>query len=109
MVRHILGTVGYDVLEVMSGSQMLLLANSGKVDLIITDLVTPEEEAFRKLRRTRPDLNVIAISGAHSQPSSSATAIAGACITLAKPIQPDALLSAIRATLQKKQSTNLQD
>jgi two-component system, cell cycle sensor histidine kinase and response regulator CckA len=109
MVRHILATVGYDVLEVMSGSQMLVMANSGKVDLVITDLVTPEEEAFRRLRRTRPDLNVIAISDARSHAPSGATTIAGACVTLTKPIQPDVLLSAIRTTLRRKSFINLQD
>ncbi len=102
MIRHLLATVGYDVLEALSGSQMLTLANSGKVNLVITDLVTPEEEAFRKLRRTRPDLNVIAISGARDQVPSGAANVAGTCVTLTKPIQPDVLLSAIRTTLRKQ-------
>jgi CheY-like chemotaxis protein len=69
LLRTILTHAGYAVIEAANGRQALeKLAQPPRVDLMITDIVMPEQEGLemlRALRRQRPDLKVIAISGAY--------------------------------------------
>ena len=72
------------------------------VDLVITDLVMPEQEGLETLRRLRverPNLPVIAISGAFGGSFLETASRLGATATLAKPIDPETLLRAVRKAL----------
>ena len=72
------------------------------IDLVITDLVMPEQEGLetlRHLRQTRPELPVIAISGAFGGSFLKTARRFGAIATLPKPIDAEDLLRAVRQAL----------
>jgi two-component system, cell cycle sensor histidine kinase and response regulator CckA len=72
------------------------------IDLVITDLVMPEQEGLetlRHLRLTRPELPVIAISGAFGGSFLKTARRFGAIDTLLKPIHSEDLLRAVRQAL----------
>lgn len=57
---------GHSVVEAADGAQGMHAFHSADVDLVITDLVMPVQEGVETilaLRRERPDLPVIAMSG----------------------------------------------
>ena len=66
-LRAVLEDGGYEVIEAADGKQALQQARAGHVDLVITDLVMPEQEGIetiQALRREMPGVGIIAISGA---------------------------------------------
>ncbi|MEZ5851088.1 MAG: ATP-binding protein [Hyphomicrobiaceae bacterium] len=59
---------GYEVIEATNGAEALEIVESdqGKIDLLVSDVVMPEMDGptmYRELRKTRPDLKVIFMSG----------------------------------------------
>ena len=95
---------GHSVVEAGDGRQGANIVRAEPIDLVITDLVMPDQEGIetiQSLRRLRPNLPVIAISG-NSPFSSHYLAMAGrlgAQRTLSKPFTADELLRAIEALL----------
>jgi len=65
-MRRVLERVGHEVLEASEGDAGLkLLAETG-VTLVITDIFMPQKdgiETIRELRRTNPEIKIIALSG----------------------------------------------
>lgn len=55
VIRHILESEGYAVLEAGKGEDALRLAREGKPDLILLDLLLPDIDGFEVLRRLRAD------------------------------------------------------
>jgi CheY-like chemotaxis protein len=104
-LRHALTSAGYAVLEASNGRQALLqLTVSPAVELVITDLVMPEQEGLetiRELRALRPQLKIIAISGALDGSLLQAVETFGAIKSLPKPIDRDKLLDAVRQALAR--------
>jgi CheY-like chemotaxis protein len=74
-------------------------------DLVITDILMPQTdgiELITRLRRTKPDLPIIAISGGGKCPAElylSSSKYLGATRTLPKPFCRDELLRAIKESL----------
>lgn len=64
-----LSNKGYNVLEARSGEEALTILsgeNGGKIDLVVSDVVMPQMDGptlIREIRKTRPELKVIFISG----------------------------------------------
>jgi len=97
LLRKLLTGVSYQVLEAPDGLQAAREVESTEVDLVIIDLVLPEQQGsdtVGALRQARPGLKIIAMSGQFSG-SLLAGEHFGAQALLAKPIQPDELLSAV--------------
>ena len=68
LIREMLEIKGYQVLEACQGMEALSLLQErgGFVDLILTDVVMPHmsgSELVERLRKDRPDLKVIFMSG----------------------------------------------
>ncbi len=65
--RRILEQLGYRVLEASSGTDMVeQLAGGAQLDLLIADLDMPlvrGDEMARRIRRARPDLRVLYVTG----------------------------------------------
>ena len=95
-IRHMLGRVladeGYGVIAAASGEAGLKLAEDGGIDLVLLDLKMPGiggQEAFRLMRKARPDLPVIIISAYSRQ---QFVELGAACALLQKPLDfPTAL------------------
>src|SRR5215217_6262281 len=88
-----LGHAGYTVIQAIDGQQGIELAHAASVDLVITDLLMPVQEGVEtiiKLKRQRPSLPIIAISGGASNSPLylEIAARVGAKRILAKPFTP---------------------
>lgn len=96
---------GYFPVEVADGQEAIDRIGEGGIDLLITDLVMPRKEGIetiRELRRTHPELPIIAISGAVEGGYLKAAGKLGACATLAKPFGSGELLEAVSAALRQQ-------
>jgi DNA-binding response OmpR family regulator len=98
LLRRVLSAAGYRVLVACDGKKGMEALERQPVDLVITDLVMPEQEGLEtvtQLHAQRPKLPVIAISGAFGGSFLKAAGLLGAAATLPKPIAPDALLRTV--------------
>jgi CheY-like chemotaxis protein len=86
-----LKVVGYEILEAQNGVEALQVVEQQPVDVVITDIYMPEKEGLetiKALRRVRPEVNVIAVSGGYIIPAQDCLFMAkalGAQRALAKP------------------------
>ena len=66
MVKKMLERAGYEVELASNGNEGLELFKNYPADLVITDIIMPEKEGLetiREMKRKRPDLKIIAMSG----------------------------------------------
>ena len=100
--QQILAGAGYDVVVARDGAEALKKARERQFELVLTDLVMPEREGLdiiRILRKERPDLKVVAVSGAFGGTFLKAAKMLGANATLLKPVSAEQLLATIQGAL----------
>jgi two-component system cell cycle sensor histidine kinase/response regulator CckA len=100
-----LGQRGYNVLQATTGAEALevFAKHDGEVDLVVSDVVMPEMDGptlFEKLRRERPDLKVIFISGYAEDAFRQHLAENEDFMFLQKPFDLKELAAAVKAALQ---------
>jgi CheY-like chemotaxis protein len=96
---QILQHAGYEVFEAANGRQAIDKLRESTADLVITDLIMPEQgglETIRSLRNERPDLKIIAMSGGQCLGVAKKM---GADRTLRKPLHAETVLEAVRELL----------
>ena len=104
-IRRVARDEGYTVALAADGEEGLAMVESVSPALVITDLIMPEKEGLetiRALRKRRPDLPIIAISGGGRLVGRDFLDLArklGAVETLAKPFEPEQLVEAIQRHL----------
>jgi DNA-binding response OmpR family regulator len=89
MLKTALLRENYTVLEAENGKEALIHFKPGVTDLIITDLIMPEEDGLKvimKIRELKQGIKVIAISG-------GGKAGPGSYLNLAKALGADAIYS----------------
>jgi len=100
---RVLEDSGYTVLEASSGAQALQLCQgrSQTIDLLLVDLTMPGmsgHQVAEKLRRRRPNLRVLYMSGyVPSAPAEDRENV----VLFHKPFSSDALLQKVRETLNQ--------
>jgi len=105
-LRDILEAQGYEVIEASDGREGLRHYLLAPMDLVITDLLMPEQEGMetiQAMRRVNPQVKIIAISGGGQTGRLDfleAAAVLGAQRTLRKPFRPRELLTAVRELMQ---------
>lgn len=93
-LKHILLREGYDVTEAGDGDAALKAIARAAFDLVIMDLIMPGKEGIEtimELRKTRPKLKIIAMSGGSRLDMTDSLGIArhcGASYILSKPFEP---------------------
>ena len=97
---------GYEPIEAVNGLDGVDALRRTQVDLVLTDLVMPEQEGIetiRQIKELRPRLPIIAMTGWFGgEFSTLADALArGADRGLEKPFRPDELLSLVRDLLDR--------
>jgi CheY-like chemotaxis protein len=101
LVRRVLESAGYRVLQADRPSEAERLLAEEEVDLLLTDVVMPEmsgyELAARALKR-RPELRAMFMSG-YSHPGAGPQQVPGEL--LQKPFTTDELTQTIRKTLDR--------
>jgi CheY-like chemotaxis protein len=100
-LRDVLNSVCYEVFEAENGKEVIQQVEVSEIDLVIMDLAMPVQEGIetiQDLRRIRPQIKIIAISGRFEHLLGAAKSL-GAQVALAKPIQRDDLLDAVARVL----------
>ena len=107
VLRASLENAGYQVLLASNGRKGVDLHRAVGSDLVLTDLLMPEQEGLetiRQIKRDWPELPVIAASGGSSfldtKDLLSAASCFGAVSTLTKPFTADELLTAVHDALE---------
>jgi DNA-binding response OmpR family regulator len=101
---------GYEVMSAEDGRRGVAVFRSERPDLVITDIIMPEQEGIQtiiEMRKNAPDAKIIAISGGGRTANIDYLKIAralGATDALAKPFDPDVLLSAVAECLARRAS-----
>jgi CheY-like chemotaxis protein len=101
VLELMLDDAGYHVLPARNGIEAMEMVEIRKIDLLITDLVMPEQEGVEtiiRIRRKHPSLPIIAMSGAGDVRAGTYLKIAGsvgANLLLAKPFDHADLLLAV--------------
>lgn len=97
---------GYRVLAAHSGREALDLLRSNRCDAVVADVLMPDGdgiELITDLKRSRPDLRILAISGGSGSTQMDQCLklanSAGADAVLAKPFDRKQLLAAIQSLL----------
>jgi PAS domain S-box-containing protein len=96
---------GYEVSEAANGQEALEQARAGQIDLVITDIVMPEQEGIetiRALRRDAPGIGIIAISGAFEGRFLKLAQMLGANAVLSKPVNAELLLAKVAEVLKSR-------
>ena len=97
---------GYEVRLAENGAEGERYVEADMPNLMITDIMMPDEDGIEllvRLRKSAPDLKVIAISGGSrgfSYDPLPTAAKLGAARTFAKPLDPKELLSAVQELLE---------
>jgi DNA-binding NtrC family response regulator len=105
-LRQMLEAEGYEMVEARNGKEGLQQYWSDPTDLIITDILMPEQEGIETiwdLKHDFPHIRIIAISGGIQSGSTDVLDVArrlGAQRTLQKPFSRDELLIMIQQVLQ---------
>jgi CheY-like chemotaxis protein len=118
VLRRVLERGGYEVATAKDSSSGLALCREQTPDVVVTDIIMPNEhgvDLIRKLRAEFPDLAIIAISGggnvavAGYQPGAvkteaymAAASQAGADVCLTKPFEREELLNNIDALVKSR-------
>jgi PAS domain S-box-containing protein len=103
--REVLEDGGHEVIEAADGKQALKQVRAGHVDLVITDLVMPEQEGIetiQTLRREAPGVAIIAISGAFGGEFLKTARLLGADAVLNKPVNGELLLAKVSEVLKMR-------
>jgi len=105
-LAYALAHAGYEVLEAADGKEGITLYHKAPADLIITDLIMPEQdglEVIMEVRRNFPEAKIIAISGGGRLRNTGYLKTAkklGATSTLIKPFAIDELLQVVQENLR---------
>jgi two-component system, cell cycle response regulator DivK len=104
ILRDVLSTVGYDLIEAFNGEDAVRLAQSERPDLILMDIQLPLMDGYEATRRIKatPELNAIPIIAVTSYALSGDDAkarAAGSDAYVAKPFSPRQLLARVREFL----------
>src|SRR5690349_15882016 len=107
-LRLTLAHFGHTVIEARDGKEGMRLFPTAAADLVITDIVMPEKEGLEvlmELRKQRPPVKIIAISGGGRVSPDDYLNTArqmGAARVLAKPFTNEELLATVDALLTAK-------
>ena len=100
-IRTVLESVGHEVIDCSSAIEGIDAAKKNYFDTAIVDLILPDMdglEAIGEMRKSVPDLKVIAISGGGEMLKKSYLPVAeafGAIASLEKPFEAQTLIDAV--------------
>lgn len=101
-MADILSDAGYRVLEARDGRHAMAAIRKGPVDVMVTDLIMPEQEGVEtitQLKKEYPGIRIVAISGAAEGAYLKLAELLGAHAVLRKPFAPGQLLDQIAKVL----------
>ena len=105
VAKRMLQRSGFTVLTAADGKQAVerFRQHADAIDVVLLDMTMPHlsgEEAFREIRRIRPDAKVVLCSGYNQQEATSRFAGKGLAGFLQKPFELDKLISALKCAIR---------
>lgn len=106
-LKQVLERAGHQVEEAADGIIGVAKFTASRPDLVITDIIMPNQEGIEtiiELRRLAPDVAIIAMSGGGRTGNRDFLAMAeklGAAKMMAKPFRPKELVEAVAQLLPK--------
>lgn len=100
-LSEVLTRAGHSVASARDGLEARCVARRGPFDLAVTDISMPNEEGLgliRALRKSQPEMKIIAISGLDAETLDDARLL-GAARTLRKPISAAVVLECVAAVM----------
>jgi two-component system nitrogen regulation response regulator GlnG len=104
VLNHALGRLGYDVRVTGNAATLWNWVAAGEGDLVITDVVMPDEnglDLLARIRRRRADLPVIVMSAQNTLLTAVKATERGAYDYLAKPFDLDELTNVVKRALNR--------
>jgi two-component system nitrogen regulation response regulator GlnG len=105
VLNHALNRAGYDVRLASNAASLWDIINKDKVDVIITDIVMPDENVFNlipKIKTLKPDLPIITMSAKNTLMTAITAAEKGAFEYLPKPFDLNELLNIVNRAISEK-------
>ena len=106
ILRSALESAGYRVSEAAGGAEALRLFRAAPAELVFCDMYMPDGdglETIPALRRERPRVRIVAVSGGSRAVTFDALPVAkrlGAVLTLRKPLSRECVLAAAAQALR---------
>jgi PAS domain S-box-containing protein len=106
LTKNLLQENGYTIIEAVNGEEAIrkFMDHAGEIQLLLLDVIMPKKngwEAFDTIRRVRPDIRVIFMSGYTADVFLQRAIPEEEMNVIAKPIPPGDLLKAIRLELDR--------
>ena len=98
VLNQALGRVGYEVRSTGNAATLWRWVSQGEGDLIITDVVMPDENAFDlipRIKRARPELPIVVMSAQNTLKTAITAAERGAYEYLPKPFDLNELIRVV--------------
>ncbi len=105
VLTRALTRAGYKVSSGGNAAAMWQMINSGEGDVLITDVVLPDENAFEmipRIKSRRPDMPIIVMSAQNTIMTAITAAERGAFEYLPKPFDLTEMLSVVRRALEQR-------
>ena len=108
IIKDILQQAGHTISEACDGTEVAKFLQEDNIDLVITDIIMPEQEGIQtilEIRRKNTDIKIIGISGGGLGGAEHYLEMArefGANATLQKPFQKAQLLELVNTLLKPK-------
>ncbi len=108
MLRQMFEREGFEVVEASDGKEALKIFREEQTDLVITDIIMPEQEGLEtiiKLKKEFPKVKIIAMSGGgiiEPEPYLNMAEKVGALRTFTKPVKRQEILEIVRDVLNVK-------
>jgi two-component system cell cycle response regulator DivK len=107
ILRRLLSTAGYDLIEAINGEDGVALALSMRPDLILMDIQLPVMDGYEATRRIKSNaelksIPVIAVTSYALSGDEAKARAAGCDAYVAKPFSPRQLLAKVREYLPKE-------
>ena len=104
IIRDLLSSVGYELIEAADGAEGVALARSQNPDLILMDIQLPQMDGYEATRQIRAiselaQVPIIAVTSYALSGDEAKTRAAGCDGYVAKPFSPRQLLAKIREFL----------
>jgi two-component system cell cycle response regulator DivK len=104
IMRDLLSSAGYDLVEAQDGAEGVAMAKSERPDLILMDIQLPVLDGYEATRRIKADpslshIPVIAVTSYALSGDEAKTRAAGCDGYVAKPFSPRQLLQKVREYL----------
>ena len=105
ILRYLLGSVQYEVIEALTGEEGVTLAERERPDLILMDIQLPGIDGYEATRRIKADpalraIPIIAVTSYALSGDEDKARDAGCDAYVAKPYSPRQLLAKIREYLK---------